>query len=188
MSNVLTKIISEAKRMRKAKPNSKKQWKTYVKEAAQKVKSGKVKRKKSVKKPVTKRKRKVSSVGKVKKPVYKVTHKVRRVGSTSGLSLSNPLVVGAIALAGFYLWKTRTRKAEGAAPSQSNQVLPPLNYTADVQRNMKMDDLLRYATAIGLAGTALTNFIKNLNSSSTNELEDLKNNIDSGAGIPSNWV
>lgn len=175
MNTALKKINARVKVLQKKHPNSKR--KTLQKQAGAEWRAGKLKhgvgsvRKKHAvkKKTVAKKRRRAKKptvkvirvyrkhhVAKVptkrrRRARYKVTHKVRRVSGPGKKSIL-PVVLGLAALAGVAYLVLK--------PSQP--ALLPSNNPARVQAQ---SNILQWAAAAGLVGSALTSIIKALNNS-----------------------
>lgn len=209
--SVLTKITAEAKRIRKAHPNKYKNlsnpWSSgFIAEAARNVKRGKkskpAKKKAAKKKPV---KRKVAAK---RKPVKrKRAARVRAVGSlvprkvgkkrttrkrattrkVSGQSRRRSvgkkdktllvLGLGALAVGAVYL-ATRNNRST----SYQGQPLPPLQQTGNATRDQQSNNILQWAMAGGMALSAITQLIAQLNHGSDQEVDSIYKDTVTGGG------
>lgn len=193
----LKKITAEAKRIKKSSPG--KSWKTAVKEAGKKYRTGKLgavksrktataKRKpakRRTRKPVTTivvRQVKAVKVGSRKRrrsaaPKRRMAGTRRRVGGSGKKSNILPIVLAVGA--GILLWKALGNKQQSPPPGA-----PPLVSTANQVRNQQANDILQYAMAAGLTLDAITRLIKNLNTKGDADVNYYYNTIDSGGQIP----
>jgi hypothetical protein len=193
----LKRITAEAKRIKKSSPG--KSWKSAVKEAGKKYRTGqlgavkarktaKPKRKpaKRTRKPVTTivvRQVKAVKVGSRKRRRRSAAPKRRMAGTRRRVSgsgkKSNILPILLVAGAGFLLWKALGNKQQAPPPGA-----PPLVPTNNQVRNQQANDILQYAMAAGLTIDAITRLIKNLNSKGDADVNYYYNTIDSGGQIP----
>lgn len=193
MSNKLKKITARAKQLKKKHPGAK--WTNLIKQASRDLKSGKTKNPNP--KKTKKRKRATSAVAKVakvstvrkvaakrtrKKVSYKTTHKVRRVGAAPKSKLMMPLLLIGGGLLAWALLKKKT----ATVPNQPTYTA--YRYTGDTNRDTTADAIIKYAQAAGYAADAIAKLIAALNTSSTGDIEDLKDTIEQTNQIPSNWV
>lgn len=179
--NALKKINERVKQLQKKHPKSKRT--TLQKQAGREWKAGKLagkKRKSAPKKKAVARKRKtvvhkpakrkaarrkvttrVVVVGKIRRrrrPAAKARHTRRRV-SGKGPSIMPMVALGALAVGGYLLL------SKGSTPQQ-NSYIPTGNY----QRDNSAANVLAYATAAGLAASAIAKLIDALNNSSDSQV------------------
>lgn len=203
-ANVLKKIVSEAKRIKKNHPhkydNLKKayRWsKGFIKEAARKVshghKPGKtVARKRPVKKKASRRKKPVKKSGMQVVKVVKTATAVRAVGKRrrrkaapvirrhrsvgAGESGGGTKLLLGLALGGLAIWAlTRSKTPTQPLPSS----LPPLQQTSNYTRNQQSNDLVAYAMAAGLAWDTISKIIDKLNNSSDQQVQTVYDTVNS---------
>lgn len=194
MANVLKKITTEAKRIRKSKPKT--SWKSAVKQAGAKYRAGKIRvkrkvvRKKTVRRKAVKRKsapRKRRSAGKVVRK--RAFRRVRPAGSPvlfierGQTKRSRPKRVYRVkrTKAGRY---SGVRRVAGRGKMMNSILLfgglalgaylllrpkqPLYLPTGDVARDSKASQILQYAQAAGLAATQIANLIAKLNQQNAN--------------------
>jgi hypothetical protein len=182
MSNVLKKITTRAKALKKKHPNA--QWKTLVKQAGREYRTG----------TIPKKRKKVAKVGKVSgKRRYKVTHRVKKVGAVKRRKPAKKSVRPARSKpVTRVIRRTRTimKVRKVGARSPINKLMPllllagagiiaymilkprtttPANtlvLTGNSTRDNSAQNLLSYATAAGLGVDAILKIINALNNSS----------------------
>lgn len=201
MATALSSIIKEAKHLKRKYPHRfdhlkpPDRWsKGYVKQA-----SAIYAKKHHGKSPVGKKRkvraRRLSAVTPKPKPGPKpkpravvrkkqpyVIHKVimagtrrrhRSVGKTdTGMML--PILIGLGAL--YFL----TRKP---AASQSPIILPPITQTSNYTRNQQSQNIIAYATAAGLALSAIASLIDKLNKSSDQEVQNIYDDVNTTGDV-----
>lgn len=175
MSTALKKIRARVKQLQKKNPHA--HYKNLQKQAGKEFKSGKLKtvgkrkpaKKKAAKRKVAKRtvaiihhakpaprklhRRKRRSVG-----AAVASHRRRRV-SGSGSNLMPIVAIGGLAVLAYFLLKPRTTTL---LPSQ----IPGLVTTGNAARDNSAANIVAYATAAGIAATALSKLIDSINNSS----------------------
>lgn len=214
MGNAVIKIVREAKRIRKAHPRKyakrKNSWLAYMQEASNrynrgaigkpKKKSAAKKRRRVPKKRVGKKAkhRRVATVHSVsgvrrkraaprrKRASYRVTHTVRRVGRTGGSDMKNLLMIGALGLGAYLLFKGSKTTTQTAANSVYPSA-PPLNLTGNTSRDSQAQNIIAWATAGGMAVDSIIKLINSLNNKSDAQVSEIHNDINSGAGVP-DWA
>lgn len=196
--NALKKITAEAKRIRKKHPRT--SWKSAVKEAGRKYRTGKIsaprpkpaklakvgakKRKRAVKKKARKKTTAVAvtktvvryrtKVGKVSRPRR---HRMAGSGGGSGMKKIMPFVLlGGAALILWYVMRPKQPQLPAGAP--------PLVQTTNQVRNQQTNQILQYALAGGLALDAITKLINALNNRSDTDIQNIYDNVDQGGGLP----
>ncbi len=202
-ANPLKKITAEAKRIRKRKPKT--TWKSAVKQAGAKYRSGKIrapKRKKvaavgRVRKKAAKRKK--TSSQKRKRPVTAVTVRktsttvrARRVGRSAPVkrhrmagsggrdkTMKTLLTVGLLAGAAFLIWKAMKPTQPQLPPGT-----PPLVQSANPVRNTQSSQIVQYAIAAGLTIDAITRLIQNLNVQRDTDVSEIYDELDRGGELP----
>ncbi len=203
-TTALKKITAEAKRIRKKKPKT--TWKSAVRQAGAKYRSGKIRKPKKVGKVKKKRAAKKRSVRKKAAPkkaarkrssrkptkaiqVVKVV-RVTRVGRVSsprrkrmagsgggGFKKFMPfLLLGGAALILWHIMKPKAPQVPAGAP--------PLIQTTNQSRNQQTNEILQYALAGGLALDAITKLINALNSRSDTDIRDVYDEVNQGGGLP----
>jgi hypothetical protein len=199
-ANPLKKITAEAKRIRKQKPKT--TWKSAVKQAGAKYRSGKIRapkkkvgkvgakrakpRKKAAKRKSSARKKPVTTM-----VVRERVVRARRVGRSAPVKrhrmagsggkggMKNLLTIGLLVLGGFLLWKALKKPATTLPPGT-----PPLYQTSNQLRNDQSNQILQYALAAGLTLDAITKLIQNLNSSRDSDVETIYDELDRGGELP----
>lgn len=202
-ANPLKKITAEAKRIRKSKPNT--SWKSAVKQAGVKYRTGKIR------KP---RRKKVSSVGSTRKKAVKkkksrsrgkrpvtavavrkttTTMRARRVGRSApvkrhrmagsgskGGGVKTLLTVGILAGAAYLLWKA----LKPAAPQLPPGTTATLYQSQNQQRNDQSNQIVQYAIAAGLTVDAISRLIESLNQSRDADVSNIYDELDRGGELP----
>lgn len=102
--------------------------------------------------------------------------RARSVGKKGNMGLLIGLGIGALAL--YILSKPRTT----TYPNLSQ--LPPLNQTANYQRNDQQNSILQYALAASLGIDAITKLIQSLNSSSDNDIKNIYDHVETTGSLP----
>lgn len=214
MASTLQKITARAKRIRKAHPGKK--WLTAVKEAGREFRAGKLKPKRARPKKHSKRKHKArrrvsgfkpntglvpreqvartrARVGshrrKPRRRAASPRPKRRRVGQSngngSGPSSTNwvmpVLVLGGLGLAAYALLRNQGQTSPAVS---SSQYVP----TGNAYRDSAASKILAYATAAGMVGDAIAKLIQALNRSSDADINQVYDSINSGSGIPWDFV
>lgn len=198
--NALKKITAEAKRIRKKHPRT--SWKSAIKEAGRKYRTGKIssprpkpakvakvgakKRKRAVKKKAAPRRRKKTTAVAVTKTVVRYRTRVGKVsrprrhrmaGSGGGMKKIMPFVLlGGAALILWYVMRPKQPQLPAGAP--------PLVQTTNQVRNQQTNQILQYALAGGLALDAITKLINALNNRSDTDIQNIYDNVDQGGGLP----
>jgi hypothetical protein len=100
----------------------------------------------------------------------------RSVGKKGNMGLLMVLGVGALAL--YFLTRPKT-----VSYPNLNQ-LPPLNATANYQRNDQQNTILQYALAASLGIDAITKLIQSLNSSSDDQVRSIYDHVETTGSLP----
>lgn len=202
-ANALKKITAEAKRIRKAHPKT--SWRSAVKKAGAKFRSGKLKprkkravsgkskprRKRTVSKTITvRRKRRVAKrvkhvtvlVDSGKQPRKRRVYRIKRTrkGQYAGSRRisgrrSSGNMLKTIAIVGLGL---------GAIYMLTKSSRPSVMYipTGNAVRNNQAQQIIAYAQAAGLAATQIASLINALNTRSDDQVSDMYNDVQSGSG------
>ena len=212
-TSTLKKITTRAKQIRKKHPG--KSWRNAVKDAGREFRTGKMAKKKA--RPRRKAARKRSRPRKVgafrpttgrrgpretvirtrarvaghkRKPRRKrgaVTRYVnrprrRRVGQSSATSGLMPVVlIGGLVLLAYALLRKQGQPAPVTQPSG-------LVSTGNQYRDATAQRILAYAAAAGIAADAIAKLIQSLNRASDQDVNQIEDAIDSGAGIPWDYM
>lgn len=102
--------------------------------------------------------------------------RTRSVGKKGNMGLLIGLGIGALAL--YFLTKPKTLNYPNL-----NQ-LPPLNQTANYQRNDQQNSILQYALAASLGIDAITKLIASLNSSSDDQVRNIYDHVETTGSLP----
>lgn len=198
-TTALKKITAEAKRIRKKHPKT--SWKSAVRQAGSKYRSGSIRgpgkakpkkatRKRAVRKKAApkkaRRKRASRKVGQAKQVV--VVRRVTRVGKVAsprrrrmagggGFKKFMPfLLLGGAALILWQVLKPKQPQLPAGAP--------PLIQTQNQYRNQQTNEILQYALAGGLALDAITKLINALNNRSDADIQNVYDDVNQGGGLP----
>lgn len=213
--STLSKIVTEAKRLRKAHPNKYKRlsnpWgEGYIPEAARRVKRGfstkpakKRVAKKATKPKPKKRKRKRSVKGKAPRKIGTIEqavgrkHRRRRKARARKVSGSTRrrrvggngggISTGTLLGIGALGLVGYLLLKDDKPQTNYPAQLPALQQTGNVTRDQQSSNLVNWAIAAGVAITAITSLIDRLNNSSDNEVKSIYDDV-STTGDLGAWV